>query len=132
MANHPAQDIISKDALSVLIASMLLLMVTVGGMFLLIVALTEIAQEFGWPRAVPSLALSLQFVGSGIGGIAMGYVLDRMGMGVPALVGLVMVGLGAILVSGFNAEWQLYLIYGFMFGLSGPSSTVTPAMMNMI
>ena len=106
-------------------------MVTVGGMFLIIVALTEIAQEFGWPRAVPSLALSLQFVGSGIGGILMGYVLDRMGMGVPALVGLVMVGSGAILVSGIDAEWQLYLIYGFMFGLSGPSSTVTPAMMNI-
>lgn len=121
----------SKDALFVLIASMLLLFVTVGGMFLIIVALKEVAQEFNWPRAVPSLALTLQFVGSGFGGILMGYVLDRMGMGVPAVVGLVMVGFGAILVSGIGAQWLLYLIYGFMFGLSGPSSTVTPAMMNI-
>ena len=105
MTNNPVPEKTSNDALFVLIASVLLLMVTVGGMFLIIVALTEIAQEFGWPRAVPSLALSLQFVGSGIGGILMGYVLDRMGMGVPALVGLVMVGAWAILVSGIDAEW---------------------------
>jgi MFS family permease len=131
MADNAAPIKASNDAVAVLIASVLLLMVTVGGMFLLIVALTEIAQEFGWPRAVPSLALSLQFVGSGIGGILMGYVLDRVGMGVPALVGLVMVGAGAILVSGLGAEWELYVIYGFMFGLSGPSSTVTPAMINI-
>ena len=121
----------SKQPFYVLAASVMLLLVTVGGMFLIIVALKEIAQEFGWPRAVPSLALTLQFVGSGFGGILMGYVLDRIGMGVPAMVGLIMVGLGAVLVSWTEAQWQLYLIYGVMFGLSGPSSTVTPAMMNI-
>ena len=131
MADHQVSEKASRDAVHVLIASMLLLLVTVGGMFLIIVALKEVAQEFGWPRAVPSLALTLQFVGSGFGGILMGYVLDRMGMGVPAMVGLVMVGLGAILVSSIDHQWQLFLIYGVMFGLSGPSSTVTPAMMNI-
>ena len=121
----------SNDSFYVLTASVMLLFVTVGGMFLIVVALKEVAQEFGWPRAVPSFALTLQFVGSGFGGILMGYVLDRIGMGVPAMVGLVMVGLGAIMVSWTDAQWQLYMIYGVMFGLSGPSSTVTPAMMNI-
>ena len=121
----------SRDPFLALAASVMLLLVTVGGMFLIVVALKEVAQEFGWPRAMPSLSLTLQFVGSGFGGILMGYVLDRMGMGVPTMVELVMVGLGAILVSWTDAQWQLYLIYGFMFGLSGPSSTDTPAMINI-
>ena len=58
----------SRAPFLALAASVMLLLVTVGGMFLIVVALKEVAQEFGWPRAVPSLALTLQFVGSGFGG----------------------------------------------------------------
>ncbi|MDA0651946.1 MAG: MFS transporter [Proteobacteria bacterium] len=89
------------------------------------------AMEFGWPRAVPSFAFSLQFIGSGFGGIVMGYVLDRYGFGVPALVGTLMVSSGAILVSYIDSAWQLYLIYGFMFGLSGQGSLAAPALANI-
>ncbi len=108
-----------------------MLVVSGGGMFMIVVALKEIAMEFGWPRAVPSFAFSLQFIGSGFGGIVMGYVLDRLGFGVPALIGAIMVGTGAILVSNIDAAWQLYAIYGFMFGLSGQGSLAAPAMANI-
>ena len=61
----------------------------------------DIAASFGWPRTVPSLAFSLLFMGGGLGGILMGWWLDKAGMGKPALVGAVMVGAGAMLtVSG--------------------------------
>lgn len=115
----------------ILIASVMLLFVSAGGMYLIVVALKEVAQEFGWPRAVPSLAFSLQFVGSGLGGILMGWVLDRLGMGAPALIGTVMISAGAVLVSGIDAAWQLYLIYGVMFGLAGQGSLAAPAMANI-
>ena len=57
---------------TVLAASVLTLLVGSGAMFLIVVALKPIAQEFDWPRAVPSLAFSLQFVGSGLGAMTLG------------------------------------------------------------
>ena len=108
-----------------------MLMVSGGGMFMIVVALKEIAMEFGWPRAVPSFAFSMQFIGSGFGGIVMGYVLDRFGFGIPALIGSIMIGTGGILISQIDSAWQLYAIYGFMFGLSGQGSLAAPAMANI-
>lgn len=131
MTDSPSAGRSVDDRLYILIASVTLLFVSAGGMYLIVVALKEVAQEFGWPRAVPSLAFSLQFAGSGIGGILMGWVLDRYGMGVPALVGTVMVSTGAMLVSGIDSAWQLYVIYGFMFGLAGQGSMAAPAMANI-
>jgi MFS family permease len=61
----------------------------------------------------------------------MGWVLDRYGFGIPALVGSVMAGLGGILGSQFETAWQLYLIYFIMFGLSGQGSVAAPAMANI-
>lgn len=115
----------------VLIGSVAMLFISGGGMYLIVVALKDVAAEFDWPRAVPSFAFSLQFIGSGFGGIVMGYALDRFGFGVPALVGAIMVGSGAILVSRIDAAWQLYLIYGIMFGLSGQGSLAAPGLANI-
>jgi MFS family permease len=120
-----------RRALLVLVGSVALLFVSGGGMYLIVVALKEVAMEFGWPRSVPSFAFAMQYVGSGLGGIVMGYVLDRFGFIVPALVGAVMVGLGGILASGIDAAWQLYLIYLVMFGLSGQGSLAAPALANI-
>lgn len=108
-----------------------MLLVSGGGMYLIVVSLKEVAMEFGWPRAVPSFAFSLQFIGSGFGGIVMGYALDRHGFIVPALVGSVMVGMGGILGSYIDSAWQLYLIYGLMFGLSGQGSLAAPGLANI-
>ena len=115
----------------VLIGSVAMLFISGGGMYLIVVALKDVAMEFGWPRAVPSFAFSLQFIGSGFGGVLMGQVLDRYGFRVPALIGSVMIGLGAMLVSFIDSAWQLYLIYAVMFGLSGQGSLAAPAMANI-
>jgi len=115
----------------ILVGSIWLQLVSAGGMYLIVVALKEVAEEFSWPREVPSLAFSLQFIGSGFGGIIMGHVLDRLGFGVPALVGVLMIGIGSILVSVIDAPWQLYLIYAFMIGVFGQGSFSAPAMANI-
>jgi len=68
-----------------------MLFITGGGMFMIVVALKEMAMDFGWPREVPSLAFSLQFIGSGFGGLIMGRIVDRLGFGAPALLASIMV-----------------------------------------
>lgn len=131
MTDSESAEVTDRQRLIILIGSVTLLLISAGGMFLVVVALKDMAMEFGWPRAVPSFAFSLQFIGSGFGGIVMGYVLDRYGFGIPALVGTLMVGAGAILVCYIDSAWQLYLIYGFMFGLSGQGSLAAPALANI-
>ena len=115
----------------VLAASVLLFLVGMGGFFLLVVALKPLAADFGWPRSVPSLAFSLQFVGGGLGGILMGYWMDRAGAGRPALLGAVMLGVGTMLASRIESQWELYLIYGVMLGFLGQSTLFTPLMANV-
>ena len=127
--------------MTILAASVALLAISAGGMYLVVVALKPIASEFNWARAVPSFGYSLQFIGSGFGGLLMGYLLDRLGFGVPALIGAVMVSTGAMLVSSIDPdspvsalispEYQLYVIYGFMFGLAGQGCLVAPGMANI-
>jgi MFS family permease len=131
MMNSEREAVTDRQRLIILIGSVTLLLVSAGGMYLVVVSLKDMAMEFGWPRAVPSLAFSLQFIGSGFGGIVMGYVLDKYGFGIPALVGTLMVSMGAILTSHIDAAWQLYLIYGFMFGLCGQGSLAAPALANI-
>ena len=132
MAN-PTPDRAPEPAgqVHVLAASVLTLLCGSGAMFLVVVALKPIAEEFGWPRAVPSLAFSLQFVGAGFGGMAMGMLLDRLGMGKPALVAAVMIGSGAMLMSEVSAAWHLYFIYGVMFGFLGTGALAAPSMANI-
>jgi MFS family permease len=116
----------------VLLASVLLFLVGMGGMFQLAVALKPMAEDFGWPRAVPSIAFSLQFLGSGVGGIAMGFWMDRAGAAWPAMLGALMMGSGAMLASYVSNEWHLYLIYGVMLGLFGQATLYTPLMTNVM
>lgn len=116
----------------VLLASVLLFLAGMGAMFQLAVALKPMAEDFGWPRAVPSIAFSLQFLGSGIGGIVMGYWMDRAGAAWPVMLGAVMMGTGAMLVRSVGSEWELYLIYGVMLGLFGQATLYTPLMTNVM
>jgi len=106
-------------------------MIGFGCLFLLVVALKPIAQEFGWPRGVPSLAFALFYIGEGVGGICMGYWLDRTGIGKPAFLGAVMIGSGAIAASYAVNQWHLYGAFGVMMGLLGQSTLFSPLVANI-
>ena len=118
-------------ALIVAAVSLLMLFVANGAMFLLIVAMKDMAASFGWPRSVPSTAYSLQFVGGGLGGIAMGWWLDRAGMGKPALLGAVTIGSGAVLVSQISSPIELWAVYGILIGLVGSATMFAPIVTNV-
>ena len=118
--------------IAVLVVSAYLVMTANGGMFLLVVSLKQMAGDFDWPRTVPSLAYALFFAGTGVGGIAMGYWFDRSGAGPVTLLGLAMIGTGAVLVSSIDSRWQLYLVYGVMIGLLGYAAIYGPLCINVM
>jgi MFS family permease len=121
----------SRTGWIVATASLLLMAVGYGTPYVVIVAMKPIAAEMGWPRAVPSLANALAYVGAGTGGMLFGWVADRIGSTkIPCLVGAVMVGLGA-LVATHGGEWQLYLSHGLMIGLFGNAAFFAPLMANV-
>ncbi len=115
----------------VLLGSHSMIFVGSGSLFLIAITLKDLASEFGWPREVPSLAFSLQFIGGGLGGIFMGYLLDRVGAVVLPVVATFAVVSGSILTTLVHAEWQLFAVYLFLFGFLGQGSLYAPLMANI-
>jgi len=130
MPSHPSDRAAMKRNM-VLAASLLFMLIGTGSVYFVVVALKMIAAEFQWPRAVPSLAYSLQYFGGGIGGILMGHLLDRSGMGKPALVGASSIGIGALLTSVISTQIELYIIYGGLLGFLGRAALFSPLMANI-
>lgn len=126
--NPPAVD--SRTAWVIVSAQIVLIVMTMGSTYLLWVGLKPIAAEFGWPREVPSLANSLQMIGTGIGGIVMGRWFDRAGLGPPVLAGSLAIVAGSILLSFIDTAWQLHLIQALLIGFVGNGAMFAPLLTN--
>jgi MFS family permease len=101
-----------------------------GAIYLPMVALKEIAADFGDRRAVPSMAYMLGFFAMGVGGVLMGWLADRTSPRVPLLIAGVSIAAGGWLATS-GGEWVLYAGYMIPLGLLGNSATFTPAMNNI-
>ncbi len=97
---------------------------------ILFVSLKDIASDFDWPRAGPSLAYSLLMMGSGVGGIAMGLWMDRRSVIEPVLFGSVMIALGAVVASQAGARWDFYVANGLLIGAFGEAAMIAPLIAN--
>ena len=97
---------------------------------ILFVSLKAIAADFGWPRAGPSTAFALLMIGSGVGGIAMGWWMDKRGVMQPVLFGSVMIGIGAMVASHSGARWDFYLANGLLLGAFGEAAMIAPLIAN--
>jgi MFS family permease len=82
------------------------------------VALTDIAAEAGGTRSIPALASSLAWFGSGVGGILMGQIAERIGTRWVVMFGALMIALGLV-VSTLGSPWPLWVGHGLFIGLIG-------------
>ncbi len=89
-----------------------------GAAWITAVALKDIAAEVGGIRSIPSLAAALAWLGSGIGGILMGRIADRIGTRWTVICGALMIGLG-LAISTLGAPWPLWIGQGLFVGLIG-------------
>src|ERR1700722_15778026 len=113
------------------IVSLAIMAIGFGVPYVVVVALKPIAAEFGWPRSWPGLGNSCVYVGAGVGGIFMGWLTDRIGVMWPAIIGSLMIGVGAILVSTSQGIGQFLFAHALFIGLLGNSTTFTPLMTNV-
>src|SRR5262245_33962507 len=89
-----------------------------GTAWITAVALTDIAADVGGTRSVPALASSLAWLGSGLGGILMGQIAERVGTRWTVIFGALMIAMG-LAVSSIGSPWALWIGHGLFIGLIG-------------
>ena len=107
-----------------------MLFITGASPYLVAVSLKDMTGDFGGGRTIPSSAFALTYR-IGIGGILMGWVVDRLGFAIPAFTGAIMVSPSGLLTSVVDQPWQLLAIYGVVFGLSGQGALAALTMANI-
>jgi MFS family permease len=83
----------------VAVSALGVLSVSFGAPMITIVALKLIAGEFGDIRSVPALSYALAWLGSAIGGLAMGPIAERIGVRWTVGFGALMIAMGLLLSS---------------------------------
>ena len=114
----------------VVVASLLLNSIALGAPAILFVALKPIATDLATERWVPSMAYSLLMMGTGIGGLFMGWWMDKRGILQPVAFGSLMIALGAFVASFSDGQWGLWIANGLLIGLLGKSAMIAPLIAN--
>jgi MFS family permease len=105
--------------------SVALLSLSFGSLWINAVGLKSIAADLGGSRSAPSLANSLAWFGSSVGGLAMGRLAERYGIRWTVLFGGVSVGVG-LFISTLGQPWHLYVGHGIFMGLLGNAGLNAP------
>jgi MFS family permease len=122
------EGIDSRKAWRVTIAATIIASVALGAPYIVIVALKPVAADFGGYRSIPSAAASLAMLGTGVGGLLMSWLAERVGVRSVVTIGGLMVCAGLALSSaGSGSEvWQIYVGHGVLVGLIGNAAIHAP------
>lgn len=104
-----------------------ILSISYGSPLLIIVGLKPIAASLGSTREMVSLAVALSWAGTGLGGILMGWLADRIGIRRTVILGAVMIAVG-LAVSATGRVWTLLVGHGLLLGLLGNGAMMPPLM----
>src|SRR5690348_973272 len=102
-----------------------ILSVSYGSPLPIIVGMKTMEAELGTDRSVLALAGALVWVGTGAGGILMGWLADRIGLRRTVTIGAFMIA-GGLALSSTGTIWALYIGHGLMVGLFGNGGVYPP------
>lgn len=102
-----------------------ILSVSYGAPLLVVVGLATMQADLGTDRSVLALAGALVWIGTGLGGVVMGRVAERIGMRATTCFGAVMMAAGLAL-SATGKIWALYVGHGVLMGLLGNGAIYPP------
>lgn len=127
MSTHATPGIEGRASWVVASAALGILTFAYGAPLVAVVALKPMAAQLSVPRSVLSLAFSFSWLGTGLGGIVMGRVAERIGIRPVVMFGAVMIAAG-LGVSAQGGVWHLYIGQGLLMGLLGNSCQFAPLM----
>jgi MFS family permease len=102
-----------------------LLSVSYGSPLLAVVGLKPITEDLGTQRQLIALVASLTWFGTGLGGIFMGQVAERIGIRATVMFGAVMIALG-LAVSATGNLWAILVGHAVLVGFLGNGALYPP------
>ena len=102
-----------------------ILSISYGSPLLIVVGMKPIQADLETDRSVIALAGSLVWVGTGLGGIPMGWLADRIGIRSVIAIGAVSMAAG-LAVSTLGGTIPLYIGHGLLIGLIGNGAVYAP------
>src|SRR5690606_7682454 len=109
-----------------LIAAVGLMTIGSGAMYIVVVVLPMVQEEFGADRAGASLPYTLTMLGFGFGGILMGKLADRFGVFWPVVIGVLGLSSGYWIAAQAESLLMFAIAHGLLLGLAGSSATFAP------
>lgn len=120
-----AASIETRTSWAVALAAVTMLALAAGAPLTVVIGLAPIAESLGGGRSLPSLATSLGYLGSGIGGVICGLLAARIGQRAVAILGGAAIFLGLALAS-LGQAWSLLAGIGVGVGLFGNGALFAP------
>jgi MFS family permease len=102
-----------------------ILSISFGSPLLIVVGMKPMQEALGTERSVLALAGSLVWIGTGAGGVLMGWLADRIGVRATVAISAAMVA-GGLVLSSLGPIWALYVGHGLMIGLLGNGGIYAP------
>lgn len=106
-------------------ATLAMLALAAGGPMTVVIGLVPISETLGSGRSLPSLATSLAYLGTGVGGVLCGILAGRFGQRVVAMLGGFAI-LAGLAIAALAEPWSLLLGIGVGVGLFGNGALFPP------
>jgi MFS family permease len=120
-----AASIESRASWTAALLTLGILSISYGAPLIVVVGLKPIQDSLGTDRSVVALAGALVWIGTGLGGIMMGWLAERIGIRFTASIGAVMMAAGLAL-SSTGSIWALFIGHGVLVGLVGNGAIYAP------
>jgi len=92
------------------------------------VLIVPLQHEFGWNRAIISVAVSINLILFGLTGPFAAALMERFGLRVVTVGALITIAGGALLTTLMKSPWELYLLWGVVVGVgTGSMASVLAA-----
>ena len=124
-APYRAASIESRASWTAAFLTLGILSISYGAPLIVVVGLKPIQNSLGTDRSVIALAGALVWIGTGLGGIMMGWLAERIGIRFTASIGAVMMAAGLAL-SSTGSIWALFIGHGVLVGLVGNGAIFAP------
>jgi len=115
----------SRESWKAAWTTLAILSISFGSPLLIVVGMKPMQEALGTERSVLALAGALVWVGTGAGGVLMGWLADRIGVRATVAIAASMMAAGLAL-SSLGPIWTLYVGQGLMVGLLGNGGIYAP------
>ena len=120
-----ADSVETRRSWVIAVTAVAMLAIAAGAPLTVVIGLVPISETLGSGRSLPSLATSLAYLGSGLGGVLCGLMVARIGQRAVAMMGGAAILAGLALAS-LGQGWSLLAGIGLGVGLFGNGALFAP------